>query len=421
MSGMETERNTDFESVRRKMLEVFESFQSITGTRVFVYDILGFLEKKRIFTNAEVSFTRHTCAFCQHIMQQTGGRSQCVVYHHHPSVDVNEQDEKRKFSWKRCHAGLDEIMIPVKIHGYLIAYVFIGEFRLRGKEFSLTDAVRYSDADIKKLREFSMLLPVTDRQTMERAAFLFSMALENVFRDIPQMECRLHFMNAESSLVNQLEQYLRYNLEKGASIKDIASHLYVSPAVLSRTFRKETGVTLNSYINARRYDLAARLLTQKKHSIASVSSNVGFKDTGTFLRWFRRQSNMTVSEFKKRMTTSEISENGEAKKNDYTETVKERIKTDYMKPIRVSVLARDLNVTPDHLARVFRKREGVSISDYLWQVRMDAAKDMLLNTGALIAQIARQTGFSTESAFSERFHKCEGITPSEYRNRGRRR
>ena len=59
--------------------------------------------------------------------------------------------------------------------------------------------------------------------------------------------------------------------------------------------------------------------------------------------------------------------------------------------------------------------EGVNYIDYLTQVRMDRAKELLKNTDKPINAIALETGYVNEKYFRKLFKKMVGIKPSEYR------
>ena len=58
------------------------------------------------------------------------------------------------------------------------------------------------------------------------------------------------------------------------------------------------GVTIHQYVNDFRINKAKELLAYTKLSVNSISSNVGFKSTLTFLRAFERSVHMTPSEYR---------------------------------------------------------------------------------------------------------------------------
>jgi two-component system, response regulator YesN len=68
-----------------------------------------------------------------------------------------------------------------------------------------------------------------------------------------------------------------------------------------------------------------------------------------------------------------------------------------------------------HLSRLYRRLTGVSFSDYLRQVRIHHACQLLQNTGVPIQDIASRTGFPSPNHFYALFKKEKGTTPGQYR------
>ena len=91
------------------------------------------------------------------------------------------------------------------------------------------------------------------------------------------------------------------------------------------------------------------------------------------------------------------------------------INSNYANNISLNVVATHVHLSPAYLSRIFNKKTGSSLTDYLAQVRLKNAKQQLRMSTATIDQIAAATGFNSSSYFSAIFKKHEGITPSDYR------
>ena len=74
-----------------------------------------------------------------------------------------------------------------------------------------------------------------------------------------------------------------------------------------------------------------------------------------------------------------------------------------------------MDLSPAYFSKLFKSVEGVNYIDYLTQVRMDRAKELLKNTDKPINAIALETGYVNEKYFRKLFKKMVGIKPSEYR------
>jgi len=68
-----------------------------------------------------------------------------------------------------------------------------------------------------------------------------------------------------------------------------------------------------------------------------------------------------------------------------------------------------------HLCRVFKRAMQVTVIDYLNQVRLKNAAQLLTDTNKDIAEIAGQCGYHAVSYFSNLFKRSFGFSPSEYR------
>ena len=70
----------------------------------------------------------------------------------------------------------------------------------------------------------------------------------------------------------------------------------------------------------------------------------------------------------------------------------------------------------DYIGKEFARAEGLKVSGYLTQVRMERAKKLLLaQKEPLIYEIAEQVGLGhNPQYFSQLFRKYTGMTPKEY-------
>lgn len=84
-------------------------------------------------------------------------------------------------------------------------------------------------------------------------------------------------------------------------------------------------------------------------------------------------------------------------------------------PLRLADVARHLDVSAEHLARVFRRETGHTVFEQLEQFRLEQARTYLISSDWSVAEIAARTGYSCASIFSRNFRRHVGASPSRYR------
>ena len=84
-------------------------------------------------------------------------------------------------------------------------------------------------------------------------------------------------------------------------------------------------------------------------------------------------------------------------------------------PYSQSNLARSLGLTPAYFCRLFKEKTGCHFSQYLTQVRMEKAKELLSQQGEMnLTQTAQLCGYPHKSYFCQVFKKYTGMSPGEY-------
>lgn len=93
--------------------------------------------------------------------------------------------------------------------------------------------------------------------------------------------------------------YINEHYKEDLTAEECAGRIFLSYSYFSRTFRKVTGKTFRSYLNAVRIDHAERELVATKHPITRVAADCGFNNVAYFISVFRQQRGTTPLAFRK--------------------------------------------------------------------------------------------------------------------------
>ena len=100
---------------------------------------------------------------------------------------------------------------------------------------------------------------------------------------------------------------------------------------------------------------------------------------------------------------------------DLRERAIDRIEASIASGISVDDLARSVAMSPSAFARAFKRAVAVSPHQYLIARRIEIAKHLLERTHFSIAEIAQETGFSSQAHFTNQFREHVAMTPRQYR------
>lgn len=91
------------------------------------------------------------------------------------------------------------------------------------------------------------------------------------------------------------------------------------------------------------------------------------------------------------------------------------IHSQYNSPLKVSAIAEKLALSRSYLYKIFKQETGYSIKDYIVQVKMNHACQLLANPDLSITEIANSVGYQDPLTFSSAFKNQYHQSPSDYR------
>ncbi len=85
--------------------------------------------------------------------------------------------------------------------------------------------------------------------------------------------------------------------------------------------------------------------------------------------------------------------------------------------LTIDHLARVVDMSEFHFARLFKATTGTSPHQYIMGCRIQLVKTLLRSSNLLLGEIAYQAGFADHSHMGREFKRVTGLTPSEWRKR----
>lgn len=100
------------------------------------------------------------------------------------------------------------------------------------------------------------------------------------------------------------------------------------------------------------------------------------------------------------------------------ETIDRYLRDNYSEPLRLREIAAQIHLSERHMSRLFKSATGKSIKHYATELKIDIAKQLLLDKSLSISDVAYATGYQDVRHFSTMFRQQTGSSPSQYRDQG---
>jgi YesN/AraC family two-component response regulator len=168
----------------------------------------------------------------------------------------------------------------------------------------------------------------------------------------------------------QFERIARLANEWGiTTAKDELKHAYFKTKVLS----------------SKQYDSMVRLLTIFAEHLSMVSNQVIVQQ--------RNSEPPTISRAKEFITEHQAED------------------------ISLGQVAKAVNTSTFYFCKMFKKATGLNFTNYLSRIRIERAKNLLLNPNLRVSEIAFEVGFQSLTHFNRVFKRIIGQSPTEYRHK----
>lgn len=117
--------------------------------------------------------------------------------------------------------------------------------------------------------------------------------------DNPVNETSKYLTSMQVERINEIESYMRRNLDKKLIINDLSKKFEMSPTALKALFKEVYGQPIHSYLIDRKMEEGERLLRETKMSVAEIAARTGYITPGKFSTMFKKSYGHTPVEYRK--------------------------------------------------------------------------------------------------------------------------
>lgn len=101
-----------------------------------------------------------------------------------------------------------------------------------------------------------------------------------------------------SKVITQSIEYIYSHIHGRITVEELADHVGISPAYLSKLFKKEVGVSVSDYIREKKLVRAQNLLRYSEYSYIEIANYLAFSSQSHFVNCFKKQYGMTPKKYR---------------------------------------------------------------------------------------------------------------------------
>ena len=113
-----------------------------------------------------------------------------------------------------------------------------------------------------------------------------------------------------------------------------------------------------------------------------------------------------------------ISQKEKKQASSLVEKASAYIQSHFAGELSLDDVSREINISPYYFSKLFKEETGENFVEYVTRIRIEHAKELLMQPDYSIKSICVESGFHDPNYFSRIFKKLTGLTPSEYREGG---
>lgn len=216
-------------------------------------------------------------------------------------------------------------------------------------------------------------------------------------------------------LINSIYQYIYYHVSESITLKRLSEIFMLSESSISKYISSTINMSYADFLKIIRVSKAENLLIYSSRSINEIADEVGFADSSHFIKVFTEKNGLSPSKYRELYKKANIHS-----RNINTEKGFKMIayvRDHYTEELKSVTIAEMFDVSVLELNQTFMFLTEKNFEDYLRNLRINKACELLLSSDDDIISVSLAVGYNNTKSFTRNFEKVKGITPGNFRKK----
>lgn len=277
----------------KEIIDYIEYLKRTYNLMISIKDYKGFVYDREKMEFALRPYLAHTSPYCMFVKESEENYIKCINY----NKELVNKSRDRDYFFSICHAGLCELIIPIKDEKTIYGSINISHFNFnREKSLKAIKTTFTNNREEEAERIFKIFVRPTfvDSSTLIPSLKLLSSFLLNIIKTSPSKEDKKE-IDKETILSN----YIKDNIDTKIIADDIMKELNLSRLQLKQIIKNNNKNNLRDYVNTIRIEKSEKLLLETTKTPKEIAISLGFKSYRHFEIMFKDKLNIFPSDYRK--------------------------------------------------------------------------------------------------------------------------
>lgn len=270
---------------KEQLLKVFRSLYTLTKLKIGLFDCNR---------NLVLSYPEGNGSFCELIRRNEEQNLRCVLSDK-MGFDKVEKDNLEYYAYT-CHAGLNEIVVPLRKNGSILGYFMFGQMLSRNADAKRNELINKYDYITNDHNE---LVKAVNEITINNDPNGIDAAIEIIKICFEYLSNNKIIFSEKSTFKNSLDEYIQKHIPEKIAVEDMCAYFGMKRTSFYTYTKEVLGESIMTYIRKARIEMAKKLLLESDISLQEISEATGFEDYNYFLRSFKRETGYTCISYRK--------------------------------------------------------------------------------------------------------------------------
>ena len=402
------------------LTEALDSYTRITGVPVTCYDASGSIV-------SEFGRDNKLCSNLSFYDKRNGGCRKLLTFAGAFSSNLGEP------YIFLCKAGFSNISVPVIVSGTFTGFVIAGPFVLKKLRKSTVSNVltmnRLDEQEEEFIREYTGSMRTYSSQEINALAVLLKSSILSSLIPLMDYESLSRSSREQKYISSRIreekaaagaESVFSSDAEKELSAFILKGDIEGADKLIRKTLDHFSVASLGNLDEVKTMSLwaTATVVKSLSNEISSGfgdSLNVDIDIMNMITEADSLESLAQAFLYIVRYVSSGLMTSVYTGSSQLINSALKYVKDHYSAKITLKDICTELHVNPSYFSYLFSQEMGKTFVEYLTDIRLDKAEDLLLNTNLSILDISVATGFENQSYFTKVFKGRDGMTPRQFR------